>query len=71
MRHAIQNLMTEEMIVLPAAATVYVQAAEVKTKQVCGIDMAPLNRHRWHPTYLSGASLLPTLALRHTAHRTC
>ena len=71
MRHAIQNLMTEEMIVLPAAATVYVQAAEVRAKQVCGIDMAPLDCHRSHPAYLSGASLPFILPARHTAHKPC
>lgn len=54
MRHAIQNLMTDDMVVLPAAATVYVQAVEIRISNVCGVDLSPTNQHRWHPSHLSG-----------------
>lgn len=54
MRHAIQNLMAEDMIVLPAAATVFAQAVEARTTEVCAVDMSAVNQFRWHPAYLSG-----------------
>jgi hypothetical protein len=56
MRHAIQNLMADDMLLLPASATVYVQAVEIRTGEVCGVDMSPVNQHRWHPGYLAGMS---------------
>lgn len=59
MRHAIQNLMADGMIVLPAAATVYVQAVEARTANVSGVDMSPVNQCRWHPAYLSGPDSPP------------
>lgn len=55
MRHAIQHLMADGMVVLPAAATVYVQAVEARTTEVAGIDMSAANQCRWHPAYLCGA----------------
>jgi len=60
MRHAVQNLMADDMLLLPASATVHVQAAEIRTGEVCGVDMTPVNQHRWHPGYLSGVPLAPT-----------
>jgi hypothetical protein len=57
MRHCIQNLMTDDMIVLPAAATVYCQAVEARTSTVCGFDLSSANRYRWHPAHTSGAAL--------------
>jgi len=48
------------MLLLPASATVHVQAAEIRTGEVCGVDMTPVNQHRWHPGYLSGVPLAPT-----------
>lgn len=56
MRHCIQHLMADDMIVLPAAATVYCQAAEARTGTVCGFDMSAANRYRWHPAHTSGMS---------------
>ena len=55
MRHCIQNLMADDMIVLPAAATVYCQAAEARTGAVCGFDMSAADRYRSHPAHTSGA----------------
>ena len=54
-RHAVQNLMADDMVVLPAAATVFVQAAEIRISDVCDIDMSPSNQFRWHPSHLAGA----------------
>ena len=55
MRHCIQNLMADDMVVLPAAATVYCQAAEARTGAVCGFDMSAADRYRWLPAHTSGA----------------
>lgn len=30
------------------------QAAEVRTADVCGFDMSAINRHRWHPGHAAG-----------------
>lgn len=54
MRHAIQTLMTDNMVVLPASATIYVQAVEIRVSDVCGVDMSPSNQYRWHPSHLAG-----------------
>ena len=63
-RHAIQNLMADEMIILPAAATVFVQAAEIRIADVCGVDLSPSNQYRWHPSHLAGISLFCDKALQ-------
>lgn len=54
-RHCVQNLMTADMVILPAAATVYIQAAEIRIADVCGVDMTPTNQYRWHPSHLAGS----------------
>ncbi len=64
MRHCIQTLMADDMVVIPMSATVYVQAAEVRTRDARGVDVSAVNRHRWHPAYTAGeqppfASLKP------------
>ncbi|KAK9836263.1 hypothetical protein WJX81_000365 [Elliptochloris bilobata] len=59
MRHCIQNLMADDMILLPAAATVYCHAAEARTGAVCGFDMSAADRYRWHPAHTSGTTLAP------------
>lgn len=58
MRHALQNLVADDVIVLPASATVIVQAAEIRNQDVCGVDMTPVNQYRWHPSHLAGAHTL-------------
>ncbi|KAK9825810.1 hypothetical protein WJX74_009582 [Apatococcus lobatus] len=60
-RHSLDNLLTPNAIILPASATVFMQAAEVRTKDVCGLDMSAADLHRWHPVYLSGAPLADDL----------
>ena len=57
MRHCIQNLMADDMVVLPAAATVYCQAAEARTGAVCGFDLSAADRYRWLPAHTSGAQV--------------
>lgn len=59
-KHAVQSLMTTDMVIIPASATVFVQAVESRTGDVCAIDMSGVNVHRWHPAYLSGAPVLFT-----------
>jgi type III protein arginine methyltransferase len=56
-RHALGSLTTHEAIVLPASATVYMQAVEVRTTDVCGLDMSAANLYRWHPSYATGPPL--------------
>ena len=41
---------------LPASATVYMQAVELRTGDVCGLDMSAANLYRWHPAYAAGAT---------------
>ena len=38
------------------------QAAEVRTKDVCGLDMSAADLHRWHPVYLCGRRLVLNFA---------
>ena len=54
-RHALGGLLTGDARVLPASATVYVQAVELRTEQVAGLDMSAANLYRWHPAYAAGA----------------
>lgn len=56
-RHALTSLTTTDAIVLPASATVCVQAVELRTTSVCGFDMSQANLYRHHPTFGGGASL--------------
>ena len=55
MRHALDSLTTHEAVVLPASATVYMQAVELRTTRVCGLDMSAANLYRWQPAYSTGA----------------
>ena len=52
-RHALDNLLTTDATVLPASATVYAQAIELRTDQVSGFDMQAINKMRWHPAYVT------------------
>ena len=63
MRHAINSLMADEMVVLPASATVYVQAAEIRVSKVSGVDMTPSNQYRWHSSHLAGTACTHALSL--------
>ncbi|BDA48465.1 Protein arginine N-methyltransferase 7 [Coccomyxa sp. Obi] len=56
-RHCMHNILADDAILLPAAATVYMQAAEVRTGTVCGIDMGAVDRHRWTPAFTTGVPL--------------
>lgn len=55
MRHALGGLLTTDAILMPASATVYMQAVELRTGDVCGLDMSAANLYRWHPAYAAGA----------------
>ncbi|KAL4451864.1 hypothetical protein ABPG75_007526 [Micractinium tetrahymenae] len=56
-RHALGTLLTADAILLPASATVYCQAVELRTEGVCGLDMSAANQYRWHPAYAAGVPL--------------
>lgn len=53
-RHALGSLLTTDAILLPASATLYCQAVEFRTGEVCGLDMSAANQYRWHPAYAAG-----------------
>eukprot|EP00887_Chlorella_sp_A99_P001822 scaffold19.g1822.t1 len=55
--HALASLTTSDAIILPASATVYMQAVEIRTGEVCGLDMSAANLYRWHPAYAAGVPL--------------
>lgn len=56
-RHALDTLTTSDATVLPGSATVFIQAVELRTSNVCGFDMSAANLYRWHPTFATGAPL--------------
>ena len=58
-KHALDGggLLTADAIVLPASATVYIQAVELRSGEVCGLDMSAANLYRWHPAYAAGVPL--------------
>lgn len=56
-RHALGSLLTTDAILLPASATVYCQAVELRSGEVCGLDMGAANQYRWHPAYAAGVPL--------------
>jgi protein arginine N-methyltransferase 7 len=53
-KHCLDNIMIDKPVVIPCSATVYVQAGQVYTEDVCGFDMSKMNRHRWMPSFTSG-----------------
>jgi protein arginine N-methyltransferase 7 len=55
--HALSALAAADAVVLPASATVYAQAVELRTGDVCGLDMSAANLYRWHPAHSGGAPL--------------
>ena len=55
MSHACANLVTDDVMLLPAAATVYMQAVEVRTRDTCGFNMSMADQHRWTPAFTAGA----------------
>ncbi|KAL3131069.1 hypothetical protein ABBQ38_000384 [Trebouxia sp. C0009 RCD-2024] len=56
-RHCLENLLTANAHVIPASATVFAQAVEMRTTDVCGLDMSAMNRHRWHPGHTAGIAV--------------
>jgi len=57
--HALAKLALPDAIVLPASATVYVQAVELRVTRVCHFDVSAINLHRWEPSHSSGVPLAP------------
>ena len=58
-RHALAHLMLPDALVIPAAATVYAQAAQLRSDTVCGFDVGAMNLHRWEPAHAAGTPLAP------------
>lgn len=57
MNHALGSLLTTDAILMPSSATVYMQAVELRTTDVCGLDMSAANLYRWRPAYAAGVPL--------------
>lgn len=51
--------MLPDSIVIPAAATVYAQAVEMRCDTVCGFDVSAVNAYRWEPSHTSGTPFAP------------
>ena len=58
-RHALAKLMLPDALVVPAAATVYAQAVQLRVESVCGFDVSAVNLYRWEPAHASGTPLAP------------
>ena len=58
-KHCLQNLLLPDCIVLPSSATVFAQAIEIKSKNICGLDVSAMDLYRSHPTYSSGVPVDP------------
>ena len=58
-RHALAKLTLPDTIVIPAAATVYAQAVQLRIDSVCGFDVSATNLNRWEPAHASGTQLSP------------
>ncbi|KFM29158.1 Protein arginine N-methyltransferase 7 [Auxenochlorella protothecoides] len=52
-QHVLSTLATADALVLPASATVWVQAVEVATGRVAGLNMQAADARRWAPAYLA------------------
>ena len=58
-RHALAKLALPDAVVVPAAATVFAQAVELRVDSVCGLDVSAINLYRWEPSHSSGVPLAP------------
>ena len=58
-KHCLQNLLLPDAIVLPSSATVFAQAIEIKSKNICALDVSAIDLYRSHPTYTSGVPVDP------------
>lgn len=52
-KHASERLLLPDAILLPASATVYAMPVEMRSTEVCGLDVSAMNAYRWSPTYTS------------------
>ena len=58
-KHCLQNLLLPDCIVLPSSATVFAQAIEIKSRNICGLDVSAMDLYRSHPTYSAGVPIDP------------
>ena len=45
-RHVLDDVMIRDPILIPSSATVFVQAIELRTDRVCGLDMSAVDQYR-------------------------
>lgn len=55
-RHASEHLLLPDAILLPTSATVYAMPVEMRTDEVCRLDVSAVNAYRWNPTYTSAVA---------------
>ena len=48
-RHASRELLLPDAILIPSSATVYAMPVEMRVDRVRGLDVSPMNAHRWSP----------------------
>ena len=53
-RHAVARLLLPDAEIVPSAATVYVQAVQMRTSHAAGFDCSAANAQRWHPAHACG-----------------
>jgi len=59
MRHALDQLLLPDAIVMPSSATLYAQAVDIRTPAFDGITLGAIDNYRWHPTYTHGVDFCP------------
>ena len=53
-KHALDQLLLPDAIVMPSSATLYAQAVEIRTPSIDGLDLSAIDSYRFHPTYACG-----------------
>ena len=58
-RHASRELLLPDAILIPSSATVYAMPVEMRVDRVRGLDVSPMNAHRWSPSHTSATPIGP------------
>lgn len=45
-RHCLDHILIHDPILIPSSATVFVQAIELRTDSVCGLDLSACDQYR-------------------------
>ena len=56
-QHALHDLLIPNSIIMPASATVYAQAVELRVTDVAGMDMSAANLYRWCQNHVPSGTL--------------